>query len=210
MFAPPPPPPDGLALARLTLIRRPSRSRSCKPVMAALASSVLENVTNPKPRERPVSRSRITIDYVNLSHNESNGTVGKTAHIKNLTMFSKSLQEEHDAIRYYIQTTMRRALRAHYTDFAQCIIRRVPAQITDDRLKLLVSLPHGQWTGEAQGLTNTNAQTDPTYTLADMTICFYKTGTYTRVLKENPRPKLRTKRQWWLEERRIWKDGAFI
>ena len=57
---PPAPPPPVLALARFTFIVLPSKLLSFMLVMAALASSPVENVTKPNPRDRPVSRSRIT------------------------------------------------------------------------------------------------------------------------------------------------------
>ena len=61
---PPPPPPLPRALARLTLIRRPSSSCSLRLAIAVCASAPELKVTKPKPRERPVSRSRITIDCI--------------------------------------------------------------------------------------------------------------------------------------------------
>src|SRR5206468_7934771 len=56
---PPPAPPPGLATS--TLIRRPSSSVLFRRATASLASSVVAISTNPKPRDRPVSRSVTTL-----------------------------------------------------------------------------------------------------------------------------------------------------
>jgi len=64
---PPPvlgPPPPERALAMFTRILRPSSSVSFIQLMALWASVSLPRVTKPNPRERWVSRSRITIDCV--------------------------------------------------------------------------------------------------------------------------------------------------
>src|ERR1019366_7424161 len=54
---PPPPPPWGFGRASLILSARPSRSVPLSAAIARSASAESVISTNPKPRERPVSRS---------------------------------------------------------------------------------------------------------------------------------------------------------
>jgi hypothetical protein len=58
---PPPPPPPRRSWASLTRMDLPSSSRPSISWMAVWASAAASKVTNPKPRERPVSRSVITL-----------------------------------------------------------------------------------------------------------------------------------------------------
>lgn len=95
---PPPPPPEGRAFARFTRMRLPSSSWSLRPATAASASPLLPKVTKPKPRERPVSRSRITTDWrttIQLSEKGLSpplrGRRRKIAYIKDLTELAECL-----------------------------------------------------------------------------------------------------------------------
>jgi hypothetical protein len=49
-----------------TVTRRPPISLPSMPAIAAFASSAVEKVTNPKPRDFPVSRSKITFASVTV------------------------------------------------------------------------------------------------------------------------------------------------
>lgn len=67
----PPPEPGSFGRASLTVRFRPSKSLPCISAIARRASSSLGISTNPKPRERPVSRS-ITIEAEATCPNDSN------------------------------------------------------------------------------------------------------------------------------------------
>ena len=83
----------------------------------------------------------------------TNGTIDKTAHINHLTVFGKSLQQDHDAIRHYIPDDNKETSSASHTTLTWRNVSSVVFQLKLlNRLELLlVPLPHGQWTGEAPG-----------------------------------------------------------
>jgi len=80
---PPPPPRSGFGLASLTFTVRPPICDPFKAVMALSPSSEFDISTNPKPRDRPVSRSvrmltRSTWPYASKARRNSSSLVLKS------------------------------------------------------------------------------------------------------------------------------------
>lgn len=84
-----PPPPPARAFAMFTLMRLPSNSCSFRPLIAVSASCEEPKVTKPNPRERPVSRSLMTMDCTHAKP-FAKGIIDDMKHRDRITARSRS------------------------------------------------------------------------------------------------------------------------